>query len=215
MRVNTLAAPVVLALSLLAATPTLAQTPAATLPPAAPIRPLLKLGLVVGNEHAISSYHGISVPVFVGLEQQLTPGWTLTLNGTSSWHLGRRDFSNLGYRSPLVTQLSFDAGIRHYYHQARRQERGYRTGPYQGPYVGLQTRTIFSPIPSSNNQLRYDYSTISLLWGTQRRLGGHGLLDAYLSGGLANPRVYGVENTYQHRLGISLEAGVKLSLIRP
>lgn len=214
MRVNTLAAPAVLALSLLITTPTLAQTPAATLPPAAPIRPLLKLGLVAGNEHAISSYHGISVPVFVGIEQQLTPGWTLTLNGTSSWHVGRRDFSNLGYRSPLVTQLSFDAGIRHYYHQARRQERGYRTGPYEGPYVGLQTRTIFSPIPYNNNQLRYDYSNVSLAWGMQRRLGGHGLLDAYLSGGLANPAMFQYEGQYQRQLGISLEAGVKLSLIR-
>ncbi|RIY09988.1 hypothetical protein D0T11_10590 [Hymenobacter rubripertinctus] len=171
------------------------------------------MGLIVGSEHALSGYHGFSVPVFAGLEQLLAPGWTLTLNGTSSWHVGRRTFPGLGYQAPLVTQLSFDAGIRHYYHQARRQERGYRTGPYEGPYVDLQTRTIFSPA-ARQTQLNYQYSSVGLVWGVQRRLGGRGLLDAYLSGGLANPAIFRYEGSAQRRLGLSLEAGVKLSLTR-
>ncbi len=196
-----LAAPVAQAQTLLKPAPI---TPTNSRPPT-----LLKLGVGLGTNLGITNYYGTSVPTFLGLEHQLAPSWTLTANGSASWHLGRRSFP--GYRSPLITQVGLDAGIRHYYHQEKRRQKGYRTGPYEGPYVALQTRTVFSP-RYPNHQFQYDYTSLSAVWGVQRRLGGRGLLDAYLGAGVANPSVFRYDNSYQRQLGITLEVGVKLSL---
>lgn len=59
----------------------------------------------------------------------------------------------------------------------------------------------------------YDYSSLTLQWGVQRRLGSRGLLDAYIGGGLANPRMacYTM-GTSRRELGLGFELGVKLSL---
>ncbi len=215
MTITSLAAPLSAAVLLLLAAPAArAQAlpePAVTAPTNSHPPTLLKLGVGLGTNLAINDYHGASVPVFLGLEHQLVPAWTLTANGSASWHLGRRTFPGSNYHSPLVTQLGFDAGIRHYYHQEKRRQKGYRTGPYEGPYVALQTRTVFSP-RYPNNQLQYDYSSLSAVWGMQRRLGGRGLLDAYLGAGVANPSVFRYDTSYQRQLGITLEVGVKLSL---
>ena len=161
------------------------------------------------------------MPLILGIEQQLAPGWSATLNGTSLWNIGRRrSLSSSGREGLNLRQLSADVGIRHYYHQAERRAKGRRTGPYEGPYVALQLNNYFSrDLPYNFNQhsFNYDYSSLSVLWGVQRQLGGRGLLDAYIGGGVANSRTYryygGPTPERSRALELGLELGVKISLM--
>ncbi|NVO85459.1 hypothetical protein [Hymenobacter terrestris] len=189
-------------------------------------RPLFKLGTGLTDGAGFGDYRGLTLPLVLGAEQQLAPGWSATLNGTSLWNIGQRRGFGSSERDGLnLRQLGVDVGIRHYYHQEKRQAKGRRTGPYQGPYVALHFGNYFDRRFSYNygpmysytrSDLNYDYSTLTARWGVQRRLGGRGLLDAYIGGGLANPRTYhsyiGAMPEYRRNLSLGLELGVKISL---
>ena len=87
--------------------------------------------------------------------------------------------------------------------------------PTRGP-CGAATQQLPQPHPLyllDKQHLGYDYSSLTLQWGVQRRLGSRGLLDAYIGGGLANPRtVRYTMGTSRRELGLGFELGVKLSL---
>ncbi|WP_019946459.1 hypothetical protein [Hymenobacter aerophilus] len=189
----------------------------------APTRPgpLFKLGTGLSDGSGYGSFLGLSLPLVLGVEQQLAPGWTATLNGSSLWNIGERRNSSSTDREGLkLEQLGLDAGIRRYYNQEKRRTKGRRTGPYEGPYVALQLNNYFRrdlPYNFSQRAFEYDYSSLTARWGVQRRLGGRGLLDAYLGAGVANSRIYrfnpAASRYDQSRvLDLGLELGVKISL---
>lgn len=197
-------------------------TPATTDAPVRP-GPLFKLGTGLTDGAGWGGFSGLTLPLVLGAEQQLAPGWSATVNGTGLWNIGRRrDFHSSKREGLSLQQLSFDAGIRHYYHQEKRRAKGRRTGPYEGPYVALQLnnyferRILYRSGNYSRYNLAYDYSSLTVQWGMQRRLGGRGMLDAYIGGGLTNPLTYrhyvGSMPEVRRELGIGLELGVKISL---
>ncbi len=202
--------------------PISAAAPASDAAPVAaePPRVLFKLGTGITNGTGYGGFDGLTLPIIPGLEWQFAPGWSATANGSASWNFGPRRYTSGADRwGPSLGQLSLDASVRHYYHQDKRRQLGRRTGPYQGPYVALQVGNYFYSFRSYNSYARhryteYTYSNLMLLWGTQRRLGGHGLLDAYIGGGLDNSsRNYDGGNSYHRQLGLALELGLKLSLV--
>ncbi|SDY39832.1 hypothetical protein [Hymenobacter psychrophilus] len=199
-----------------------APAPVAAVDAAVRPRPLFKLGTGLADGAGLGGYTGLNLPLVLGVEQQLAPGWSATLNGSSLWNIGQRRYYGTSNREGLnLRQLGLDVGIRHYYHQEKRQAAGRRTGPYQGPYVALQLgnyfrRDLLYYYTYSRHELAYDYSTLTVRWGVQRRLGSRGLLNAYIGGGLANPRTYhnyiGAMPEYRRDLSLGLEVGVKISL---
>jgi|GEM_PF-6576261 len=201
-----------------------AQTPAPPpeLPasPVAPARPLLlKLGTGLTRGFAWGGYAGLTVPVVLGAEVVLAPGWNLYANGFSGFYVGGGRF----HEGPAVRlrELGGELGLRRYYNQTKRQAKGRAHGPFTGNYVGLQTSSSWYYYrPQTEDQLRYDYSTLTAVWGLQRRWGGHGLLDAYVGVGLANLVRGRYEpatdrfTTYRFPPQLWPEFGLKLSLVR-
>lgn len=204
------------------AVPTTSLTPidsAAGRPPAGQRSTLLKLGTGLTRGFAWSGYGWLSLPVVVGAERALAPGWSVYANGFTGvqvFPLARRSWPS--YRSSLLVDPGFDAGIRWYYNQAKRQAKGKRTGPLIGNYLALHTITQFWSSFARPTDYGYDYSAALLMWGLQRRLGGHGLLDAYVGAGVNNPGIYYYDyqtgmGSRRRKVGLELELGVRLSLV--
>ncbi len=218
---------VVLVAALLASTAAQAQdqpqapTPAATESPAAARRKLLKVGTGLTRGFELGGFSGLSLPVVLGVEHMVAPNWTVYGNAFSGLQVQSERFSS-GRHLPFVRSAGLDAGVRYYYHQAKRQAKGRAAGPFVGNYLALHVPTTSMLLyrPSADAfRLSYDYTAVMGVWGLQRRLGRHGLIDAFVGAGLSNPRFsqYNPQtNTSQPRrqLGIATELGIRLSLVR-
>lgn len=183
----------------------MAQPPdtAATKPPR---RLLLKLSTGLTRplrEHSSAPL----LPLVVGAEYQLAPGWSAYANGLGGF------FTSV--RTPHFLNLDAaggEVGVRRYYHQARRRQQGRKAGPGVGNYLALQSTSLWR---NRNPPLSdYRYTAWMALWGMQRRLGGHGLLDAYAGLGFYNPqRLTGFyDDQAVRQTKFLLEAGVKIGL---
>lgn len=199
---------------LLLAAPAAAQTPdsASTRPQGT----LIKLGTGITPGLEWSGYRGFSFPLVLGAEHHLTPEISLYANAFSGFHVGRRNRFFDSSLDHVIGDYGFDAGIRYYYNQEKRRQKGRATGPFVGNYVALQTSSVFSRTPY---QHVYDYSALMLAWGMQRRLGKYGWLDAYVGLGFGREQQY----LYHHTGGpgvtptggsfvIKPELGIKFSL---
>jgi hypothetical protein len=215
-----LAAAVLAPASLLAqstATPT--PTEAAIPEVAAPTKStLFKLGTGLTRGFQLGGYTGFSIPVVLGVEHHFSPA--VSIYGDVYAGLNVLQRRSYGYSRPLVRETGADLGVRYYYNQEKRKLKGRATGPFVGNYLALHSGSSFYPYYRQNSYIRptyiaYDYSTLNLLWGMQRRIGGHGLLDAYAGAGVANRYSFrsGDFSDYRRRLGLNIEAGIKISLV--
>lgn len=196
----------------------LASQAQATTEPAAPtdapdFKPLtlLKLGTGATRGLTVGGFMGTAVPVALGVERQFAPSWSAYGNVSSGWRIGARTAAPDGHTriSAYLTELGADLGVRRYYHQAKRQAEGRQAGPFVGNYVAAQVSTSFTP--NYAPKLFYRYTALSLVWGTQHRIGGRGLVDAHIGGGVAT-RLPGQD--YQNKdLWLHLEASLKFSLL--
>ncbi|MDF7810951.1 hypothetical protein [Hymenobacter sp. YC55] len=179
----------------------------------------LGTGLIRGAE--FSGYAGVTLPFAVGAEYAVKPGWNIYVNGVTGINAGGGQNSFDRSRYVYLRTVSADLGVRRYYNQEKRRKNGRSTGPFTGNYVALQSSSNWDNNLYYNRGLRYDYSNLVALWGMQRRLGGHGLVDAYAGGGIANDeQVYRelTNNYYSYKYKrfpprLDLELGVKLSLV--
>ncbi|OON69818.1 hypothetical protein [Hymenobacter sp. CRA2] len=186
-------------------------TSAATTPaPAFTSTSLVKLGTGLTRGLTIGGYRGTALPVVLGVERQLTPAWAAYANVSSAWRVGARTAAPEAGRNAIVTELGVDAGARYYYHQEKRRAEGRAHGPFVGNYLAAQATTSFTPFYAP--RLHHEVTALSVLWGTQHRVGGHGLLDAYLGAGLETRRM-GLTSYQGLRLAPHLEAGIKISLV--
>lgn len=215
------AAPAALFLTAGLLTPRLAtaQTPdSVQLRPAVPLVPpaggtLLKVG--TGYTRGLSGdYWGLSVPVVLGVERHLTPHLSLYANGFSGFKVGkRRQYAN-NTRESIISDYGFDLGVKYYYNQEKRRQKGRATGPFVGNYLSLQSTSVFT---ANNFRTHYDYSTLTVQWGMQRRLGKYGWFDAYVGAGLGREpgyTYYDYTGPIQRspQFGIATELGIKFSL---
>lgn len=174
-----------------------------------PAKKALLMKLATGFTRPYPTAYSVgTVPLVAGLEYALPTGWSLYVNGVSGF------FVSVG--QPNLVQLGvggFEAGVRHYYNQPRRQQRGRRTGAGIGNYWALQTASLWQE--STAYQAAYEYTAGTAQWGLQRRLGGHGLFDASLGLGVYNPeRTSGFRSEIRTRkLELLPEVGVKLGLV--
>ncbi|HEX8426567.1 hypothetical protein [Hymenobacter sp.] len=199
-------------LCLLAALPATAQTlDSATAVAPAPTEgsgTLIKLGTGFTRGLGYNSYYrGLFAPLVLGVEHHLTPKVSVFANGFSGFNIGRRMRFVDGSRSSFIGEYGFDAGVRFYYNQEKRRQQGRATGPFVGNYLGLHTTSAFS---GSANQ-PYQYSTLTAVWGMQRRIGKYGWFDAYAGLGIGYEPGYGYFNN-QSRFGLAPEIGIKFSL---
>ena len=186
--------------------------PASTLPgPVAEFKPttLLKLGTGLTRQMVLGNSPGIIVPVVLGAEYQLAPAWAAYSNITGAWHLGQRPYFQEKNPGVLFTGMALDLGLRHYYNQARRQAKGRAAGPLVGNYLALESSNDFHRY---NGRLLHESTGLTVLWGLQRRLGGHGLVDAYA--GLGVKSLYWSSALPGAGLAPSVQIGVKISLVR-
>lgn len=195
---------------LLAAQAAAAQAPDSTTAAAAgePARgsgTLVKLGLNVTRGIGLGGYSGLALPLVLSAEHHLTPATSVYGSVYGAYHAGRRYYFD-GQPSPRLNKWGIEAGIRHYYNQEKRREKGRATGAFVGNYLALQTRTAFY---ARGSEPAYQYTNLALLWGMQWRLGKYGWLDAYIGGGIGRERTY---NSNRGRFGFTPEIGVKLSL---
>jgi hypothetical protein len=173
---------------------------------------LLKLGTGITRGLTIGGYMGTALPLVAGVERHYAPAWSVFGNVSSGWRIGARTAApDHGTRAAYLTELGLDLGVRHYYNQEKRQAAGRATGPFVGNYVALQGSTSFTP--NYAPKLYHQISAVSALWGTQHRLGGHGLMDAYVGGGLETRQVGLRRQVGMPPLSLHLEAGLKFSLV--
>ncbi|GAB2957031.1 hypothetical protein GCM10027048_24260 [Hymenobacter coalescens] len=171
---------------------------------------LLKLGTGLTRGLTVGGYMGTALPVVAGAEWQLAPAWSAYGNVSSAWRVGPRTAAPDGSRhSARVMELGVEVGVRRYYRQPQRRAAGRAAGPFVGNYVALQG--LHSLTPSYSPRLHHEVSALAGQWGMQRRLGGHGLIDAYVGGGLETRRLSAPNAP---RLSPHLEAGLRLSLVR-
>ena len=174
---------------------------------------LLKIG--TGYTRGLSSgYWGLAVPVVLGVERHLTPALSVYANGFSGFKPGKRQRYFNDKRESIIGEYGFDVGVKYYYNQEKRRQKGRATGPFVGNYLSLQSSSIFT---TTSFLTPYQYSTLTVQWGMQRRLGKYGWLDAYVGAGVVREPGY----TYYDyngpirrasQFGIATELGVKLSL---
>jgi hypothetical protein len=172
---------------------------------------LFKLGTGLTRGLTIGGFMGTALPLVAGVERQVAPAWSLYGNVSSGWQVGNLTAAPDGKtRLVHITELGVDLGVRRYYHQDKRQATGRDTRPFAGNYLALQATTSFTP--GYGPRLYHQVTALSGLWGMQRRLGGHGLLDAYVGPGLET-RLLGM----RHQgllIRPHLQIGIKLSLVR-
>lgn len=201
-----------------------AATGQAVLPAAVPTpgkleRLQLKLGTGLTRNFFIGGTAGLTVPVVLGAEHLLGTSWSVYCNGEAGLYLGGGNLIDAtGTHRPFnLNSTGFDAGIRRYYNQKKRQRQERAAGAFVGNYVALHSSSLWENNAFNSTCLRYQSTTLTALWGLQRRLGGHGLLDAYAGPGIANElrEQYARDRFELNRLPVSFlpQAGVKLSLV--
>ncbi|GAB3244144.1 hypothetical protein GCM10027346_41560 [Hymenobacter seoulensis] len=189
-----------------------APVAAETLPaPAFHAATLFKLGTGITRGLTLGGYRGTALPLVVGVERQVTPAWSVYGNVSSGWRIGvRMAAPERVTRLVYLTELGVDLGVRRYYHQDKRWAAGRDNRPLVGNYLALQATTSLTP--AYGTKLSHQVTALSALWGMQRRLGGYGLLDAYVGPGLETRRL-----GMRHQ-GLTvrphLQVGIKLSLVR-
>lgn len=179
----------------------------------------LKLGTGLTRNFSVGGTEGLTVPVVLGAEHLLGANWSVYLNGEAGFYLGGNKLRDAeGNHRPLgLNSTGFDAGIRRYYSQKKRQLQGRATGAFVGNYLALHSSSKWENNAFNSTRLRYQSTTLTALWGLQRRLGEHGLLDAYVGPGFANERRdRHTQHGYvlrRHPFTFVPQAGVKLSLV--
>lgn len=173
---------------------------------------LFKLGTGLTRGINSGSYSGLTVPIVLGVEHHVTPAIALYGNLFGAVSIGRRSDAD----RYLLREIGAEAGARYYYNQEKRRLKGHATGPFAGNYVALHTdASVYSKryqYPSREvYRYTYDYSSVNLLWGMQRRIGSHGLFDLYAGVGVANH--YNRRYFSDNPLGPNIVSGVKISLV--
>ncbi|TGE05403.1 hypothetical protein [Hymenobacter fodinae] len=179
---------------------------------------LFKVGTGLTHGFEFGGFSGLSIPVVLGVEHHLTPAVSMYGNLFGGLNIVDR---TAYYNRPLLREIGADAGVRYYYNQEKRKQKGRATGPFVGNYLALHSSSSLFSYRTQNsynvrNYFGYDYSTLNLLWGMQRRIGGHGLIDVYAGGGVSNPFRFSDQDRfsqYKRRPTPNLEIGVKLSLV--
>ena len=186
-----------------------AQAPDSTAVPARPKGTLVMLGTgVVTPGFEFGGFSGLSLPLILSVEHHISPAVSVYANGFSGFRLNNGLFDQdrrfgMGY-------YGFDAGIRYYYNQEKRRQKGRPTGPFVGNYVALQTSSVFRPNTYFTD---YRYSGLTAIWGMQRRLGKYSWLNTYIGAGIGRSgQYYYVPEFDNSRYGLLLELGVKVSL---
>ncbi|GAA4034729.1 hypothetical protein GCM10022409_18970 [Hymenobacter glaciei] len=192
-----------------------APVPANATAPAAPaaVAPefqrttLLKFGTVLTNRTLSGIGQIVPVPLQLGIERRLSSKLAITGSLDALGIAGRvRPFANseYGFR---VFKLGAELGVRRYY----RADAHPITRAYGGNYVALNARAEAFPY---FGQLYPGGLGLSAQWGMQRRLGSHGLVDAFA--GLGAETVPLLWSGLGVRLPVSatVELGVRLSLVR-
>jgi len=179
---------------------------------------LFKASTGLTRGFTIGAPAGFSAPVVLGAEYQLLPHWTVYANGFSGVLLKRnQEDEHQLTRYVNLYNAGAELGIRRYYNQAKRQRRGQAAGPFTGNYFALQSTSSWWNPRNAGQHLRYDFTTIAVLWGLQRRLGSHGLVEAYAGLGLSNDIQAKYHETgyelQRHLATVKPEAGIKLGFV--
>ncbi|OUJ73730.1 hypothetical protein BXP70_12165 [Hymenobacter crusticola] len=181
-------------------------------------RVLLKGSTGFARGFTIGAPAGLALPLILGAELQLAPHWTVYTDGFSGMLLkvNRQEEHDITKYINLYN-VGADFGIRHYYNQSKRQRRGLATGAFVGNYLALQSTSSWWNPRNAGRHLRYDFTTVAVLWGLQRRFGNHGLVEAYAGLGLSNDiRARYTDTGYelQRRFAtVKPEAGIKLGFV--
>ena len=169
---------------------------------------MFKLGVVLTNRTLLGFGGVVPLPLLAGVEHRLNSNWALTSHFTVLSIAGTRaGLSQEGF-GLRVLQLGAEAGVRRYYRGAAHPT----TGAYGGNYVALNTRLEALPYGAL---LLAGRVGVNAQWGVQRRVGGHGLADAFVSLG-AETYVGGWQSTQPIKRFVSptIELGLRLGLVR-
>ena len=186
--------------------------PAAAKPgPVAAFKPttLLKLGTGLTRQVVYGPGTGFIVPVVLGAERQLAPEWSVYGNLTGVSRFSKRPYYQEAASLAMLTGLGLDLGVRRYYNLAKRQAKGRASGPLVGNYLALETTTDLFRYKA---RFYHESTSLVALWGLQRRLGGHGLVDAYA--GLGIESLYWDSNFFGESIVPMVQVGLKISLVR-
>jgi hypothetical protein len=196
-------------LLLVATLPGAAQSPDSTVVRTRPVGTLITLGTgIVTPGFEFNGFGGLSLPLILSAEHHLSPAVSLYANGFSGFRMHNGLFEQ--YQRFGVGYYGFDAGIRYYYNQEKRRQKGRPTGPFIGNYVALQTSSVFRPAINYSN---YRYSGLTAVWGMQRRIGKYGWLNTYIGAGIGRSGQYYYTPEFEDsRYGLLLELGAKISL---
>ena len=186
--------------------------PASTQPePVAEFKPttLLKLGTGLTRQTVYGPGTSILVPVVLGAERQFSAKWSAYGNLTGVSRFSKRPYYQEDASVAMLTGLGLDLGVRRYYNLAKRQAKGRASGPLVGNYLALETTTDFFRYRA---RLYHESTSLVALWGMQRRLDGHGLVDAYA--GLGIESLYWDSSFFGESILPTVQAGLKISLVR-
>lgn len=195
-----------------AAAPAATETPATAGPVAAEAPGLapttvLKLGVVLSNRTLDGIGYVVPLPLQLGLERRFNASWALTGNLNALAVAGRVRPYEGGYGLRMAT-LGAEVGVRRYY----RAEAHPKTGAYGGNYLALNANMEAWPYGGT---LFPGALGLNAQWGVQRRLGGHGLADAFVSLGAESlPLSFLSSQPGIHFISPTVELGVRLSLVR-
>ncbi|RSK31076.1 hypothetical protein EI290_13725 [Hymenobacter metallilatus] len=181
-------------------------------PAAAGSGTLVRLGTGLTRGFELGGYRGLSVPLVLGLEHHVSSAVSVYANAFGGMELGRRTYFD-GPPTSFIGDYGLDLGVKYYYNQEKRRQKGRVTGSFEGNYLALHSNSTFNP----DAYRTYRYSTLTVVWGMQRRIGKYGWFEAYVGGGIGREPGYTYNGYYGPTkqaawFGFAPELGIKFSL---
>lgn len=141
----------------------------------APDRLLLKVGLNAGRAFRYTGYYGLAVrlPLSVGAEYALSSRFTLYGQVDADFSLFRNN-AYLGDHTSIIPAGGVGIGARYYYNQAGRERHNRPHGAFVGNYLALEAHTELRQRHGLRNDV---FPSLNAVWGMQRRVGRHFLVD--------------------------------------
>lgn len=173
---------------------------------------LLRIGLNAGRSFHNGDFlgWGLKLPVAVGAEYALSSKFTLYGQLDADLITIRPAYARAEQYS-RVPGASLGLGARYYYNQAGRARHNRAHGPFVGNYLALEAHLETHRYASFAD--RYSEPSLLLLWGAQRRLGSHFLLD--LSAGTGLGYFPGLRDSYYpSRVGLTTQLNLGLYFVR-
>ena len=163
-------------------------------------RTLVKLSTGLNRQTSYGGYSGLTLPLILGVEQQLHTNFSVYGEASSSLNFSRTDF-RFGDQRVAIGGAAAEVGGRYYYNQAKRERLNRAHGPFVGNYLALAGGAQLNRFITG---YRFADASVEARWGIQRRIGQWGFFDGSAGVGVGRDSFGSVQPVFSLNVRIGL-----------